>query len=212
MINNGIYLVIGTENCIHHSIEKIVEDALKAGIVAIQLREKKLGTKSFINVAEKLHAITKSYNIPLIINDRIDIALAIDAEGVHIGQQDMPYNLARKILGDKKIIGISTNNVQDVQTANQLNVDYIGIGPVFNTNTKDISDRSILGAKKAMELFALSKHKAFAIGGIQYSNAAEVLKSVPTGIAVVSAIAGSDKPYQSACDLVNIMPISFSKK
>ncbi len=203
-IKNGLYLVIGTQNCLHYSIEKIVKYVLKAGVIAVQLREKNLDTKTFINLAQKLHAITRGCNVPLIINDRIDIAIAVNAEGVHIGQQDMPYNLARQILGNDKIIGMSTNNEEHIKATNMLDIDYIGIGPVFNTNTKDISSKNILGIEEASKLFKLSKHKAFAIGGIKYSNASDVLKSVPTGIAVVTEISESKNPYQSALNLIQL--------
>ena len=132
----GIYLVTDQASCKHFSLETIVKKARAAGISCVQLREKTLNTKDFLTRALTLMALLKPVRIPLIINDRVDIALAAGADGVHIGQSDMPYTLARKLLGDHRIIGLSVETWEDVVAAQDMDLDYIGVSPVFATPTK----------------------------------------------------------------------------
>ena len=165
-------------------------------------------TGEFILIAQQLKQILDTYNIPLIINDRIDVALAVDAAGVHIGQNDMPYQLARKLMGDDKIIGLSIETIEEAQAANLLDVDYIGISPIFSTTTKnDIKTPfGIEGAKKVVEL---SRHPSVAIGGINLANTTDVMSTGIDGIAVVSAIVSAANPQESTQELLN--KISQSK-
>ena len=142
--------------------------------------------------------------VPLIVNDRVDVALAIDADGVHIGQSDMPYETARKLLGPDKIIGLSVENLEDVKAANRLDVDYIGISPVYPTPTKTDTAPAFYqdGLKKAV---ALSVHPCVAIGGMNRETAAETFRNGVDGIAVVSAIMSAADPEKAASELLEIM-------
>ncbi|MDD4637393.1 MAG: thiamine phosphate synthase, partial [Bacteroidales bacterium] len=132
----SLYLVTDRSLALDRSLEYVVEEAVQGGISMVQLREKDCTTKEFYELAMRLKKVLEPYHVPLIINDRVDIALACDAEGVHIGQSDMPYAIARKLLGKEKIIGLSVENLQDAIDANAFDIDYIGISPVFNTATK----------------------------------------------------------------------------
>ena len=140
----------------------------------------------------------------MIINDRLDIALACDAEGLHIGQSDIPYDIARKLLGKDKIIGLSVECLQDAVNANELDVDYIGISPVFGTPTKT-DTAPALGLNGVQEIVKISRHPAVGIGGINKTNAAEVISAGAEGISVVSAIMSAIDPKESALELKSII-------
>ena len=163
----------------------------------VQLREKALDTRRFIERAIRLKQVLEPYGIPLIINDRVDVALASNADGVHIGQSDMPYDMARAILGPDKIIGLSVENQEQVVQANGLDVDYIGVSPVFATPTKT-DTAAPFGLEGLREAVRMSLHPTVAIGGIKEENAAEVISTGTDGIAVVSAIVYSDSPADAA--------------
>ena len=170
----------------------------------VQLREKNISTIEFYNIACSLKTLLKSHNIPLIINDRLDIAIATDADGIHIGQTDMPYDVVRKILGKNKIIGLSVETIEQARQANELDVDYIGLSPVFSTNTKtDIN--TPLELKGIREIASFTKHQTVAIGGINTRNTADIIKNGADGIAVISAIISQDDPKASAEELTNII-------
>ncbi|WP_010257256.1 thiamine phosphate synthase [Myroides injenensis] len=200
----SLYLVTDSILTKGKSLEYIVEQAVLGGVTMVQLREKEANTKDFYNTAIRLKKCLSYYNIPLIINDRIDIALACDAAGVHIGQNDMPCDIARKLLGPYKIIGLSVDCIEDVKAANAMDIDYIGISPIFNTPTKSntASPFGIEGVKQAMKL---TNHPAITIGGIQNQNAKEVIQTGVNGIAVVSAIISSEEPQLAAKELSNII-------
>ena len=137
-MNNALklYLVTNRGLSLGRSLEEVVSEAVAGGVTMVQLREKDTSTGEFIRLACKLTDLLRPLGIPLIINDRVDVALATDADGVHIGQSDMPYEIARKLLGPDKIIGLSVENMNDLLRANELDVDYIGISPVYCTPTK----------------------------------------------------------------------------
>lgn len=151
-----------------------------------------------------LKKILQPYGVPLIINDRLDIALACNADGLHIGQQDIPYPIARKLLGRNKIIGLSVENIEDVETANGWDVDYIGISPVFSTPTKT-DTAPALGLAGVKELTALSCHPSVGIGGIHIGNAADIIQAGSDGVAVVSAIMSATDPEQTAREFIQII-------
>ena len=175
----------------------IVEEAVRGGVTMVQLREKDCSTRDFIDLASALKPTLSKAGVPLIINDRVDVALAVDADGVHIGQSDMPYPMARRILGYDRIIGLSVENMEQVEYANGLDVDYIGISPVFSTPTKtDTAEPfGLAGLKKAVRL---SKHPAVGIGGMNLDTVEGVISAGADGIAVVSAIMGAGSPYEAA--------------
>lgn len=200
-MNLSLYLVtddIGDEEKFLNTIE----EAIKGGVTIVQLREKTADTLDFYNLALKVKNITSKFNIPLIINDRVDIALAVDADGVHVGQSDMPCNVVRKLIGDEKIIGVSAHNVDEAIKAQSDGADYLGSGAVFTTQTK--SDANNVTKKDLKKIVNSVDIPVVAIGGINHKNAHELNGSGIAGLSVVSAIMSSDNPYKSATKLLKI--------
>lgn len=175
----------------------IVEQAVQGGVAMVQLREKNCPVPEFIRMALRLKQLLKPYRVPLIINDRLDVAMASGADGLHIGQDDIPYSYARKMLGKNKIIGLSVETIDQAEEANDFNVDYIGISPVFVTGTKPELEKG-LGLDGVRAIASLSKHYTVAIGGINAANAGAVLQAGANGLAVVSAIVSADNPRKAA--------------
>ncbi|MBQ0024788.1 MAG: thiamine phosphate synthase [Bacteroidales bacterium] len=196
----SLYLVTDRTLASGRSIEDIVSEAVSGGVTMVQLREKCADTREFVEIALRLKEILKSNGVPLIINDRIDVALACDADGVHIGQSDMPYALAREILGPDKIIGLSVENLRQVEEANALDVDYVGISPVFSTATKTDTAEPF-GLEGLARAVRMSAHPAVAIGGINATTVADVMRCGPDGVAVVSAIVSAASPRRAAEEL-----------
>lgn len=199
-----LYLVTDRELSLGRSLEEVVSESVAGGVTIVQLREKDASTGEFIDLATRLKNILKPLGIPLIINDRIDVALAVDADGVHIGQSDMPYALARKLLGQDKIIGLSVENMEDLMKANELDVDYVGISPVYGTPTKtDTAEPfGLEGLRKAV---SLSVHPTVAIGGMNADTVGEVIAAGADGVAVVSAISSAPSPRQAAAQLMDVI-------
>lgn len=185
-------------------IEIVVEEAIKGGVDCVQLREKNIDTKEFVEIAQTIKSITERYNVPLIINDRIDVALAVQAYGVHLGQDDMPLNIARKLLPHSMVIGISVSTVNEAIEAEKGGADYIGAGSVFPTSTKD-DISGIIGLEGLQEIKKAVSIPVVAIGGIQIHNAESVLQHGADCLAVVSAIVSSDNPYEASKTLKTIV-------
>lgn len=205
-IDLSLYLVTDRTLSLGRPIEYVVEQAIKGGVTAVQLREKDCTTKEFYELAISLKKILKPYKVPLIINDRIDIALACDADGLHIGQSDMPYPIARQLLGKNKIIGLSVESIEDAIEADQLNIDYIGISPVFSTHTKtDIA--TPLGIEGVRKITEICHHPSVGIGGINLNNAADIIAAGAKGIAIVSAIMSANDPLKAATELKQIIKL-----
>ena len=163
-----------------------IEQAILGGVTFLQLREKEKSTRAYIELAEKVHQITKRYKIPLIIDDRVDVAMAIDAEGVHVGQSDMPVHIARKLMGPDKIIGATTKTVDQAVEAYKQGADYLGVGAIYPTTTKV---KTVLTSIETLEeICSTVPIPVNAIGGLQKENI-DILKGIPiAGICVVSAI------------------------
>ncbi|UTW64607.1 thiamine phosphate synthase [bacterium SCSIO 12741] len=191
---------------------QVLEASLKGGVSIVQLREKTLNTKRFYERAVAAKSLCTKHDTPLIINDRIDIALAIDADGVHLGQKDMPVILARELLGTQKIIGWSVSNEEQAAEANHLEVDYIGLSPLYNTATKTKDLDPALGIEGLQRLKAISIKPIVCIGGIDSNNAAEVMQNGAAGIAVVSAISQANDPEQATKQLKEIIWQAGTKK
>lgn len=200
-IDLTLYLVTDKSNDVEKFLETI-EEAIKGGVTVVQIREKTADTLDFYNLALKVKEITTKYNIPLIINDRVDVALAIDADGVHVGQSDMPCDVTRKLVGENKIVGISAATVEEAKKAESDGADYIGTGAVFPTATKD--DASSVTINELKEIVNSIKIPVVAIGGINHENASELTDSGIAGISVVSAIMSSDNPKKSSQELLKI--------
>lgn len=210
-----LYLVTDRELSLGRSLEEVVSEAVKGGVTVVQLREKDASTGEFIELARRLMKLLKPLDIPLIINDRVDVALAVDADGVHIGQSDMSYEDARRLLGPDKIIGLSVENFKDIEAANALDVDYIGISPVYGTPTKTDTAEPF-GLEGLREAVQMSAHPTVAIGGMNASTIAEVMAAGTDGVAVVSAICSAENIRKATSDLRAIVEanikISWSRE
>lgn len=204
-----LYLVTDRELSLGRSLEEVVSEAVKGGVTVVQLREKDASTGEFIELARRLMKLLKPLRIPLIINDRVDVALAVDADGVHIGQSDMSYEDARRLLGPDKIIGLSVESFEDIEAANALDVDYIGISPVYGTPTKtDTAEPfGLEGLHKAVQM---SAHPTVAIGGMNASTIAEVMAAGTDGVAVVSAICSAENIRKATSDLRAIVEANIN--
>lgn len=202
----GIYLVTDRGLCRNRPLPEIILQAVQGGAAYVQLREKDISTRLFVEEAIAVKNILLPFNVPLIINDRIDVALACGADGVHIGQEDMPYSTARKLMGEKAIIGLSVETWEDVEVANKLDVDYIGVSPVFATPTKtDTKEPWGLEGLKKIKVF--SRHPIVAIGGINEINARAVVSAGADCLAVVSAICAADSPEVATRKILSLIQI-----
>ena len=211
MIDYSLYLVTDRNLSKGRSTREIVEAAVSGGITCVQLREKHCGTRDFLNEALALRPLLKACNIPLIINDRLDIALAVEADGVHLGQSDMPIAMARKIAGDRLIIGISAESAEDALKAEHEGADYIGISPVFATATKT-DTAPPLGLEGIRKIRTLVDIPLVGIGGINKDNAASVLVAGADGIAVVSAIVSATDPAAASKKLKTLIDQAFLQR
>ena len=200
----SLYLVTDRSLSLGRPLEEIVLRAVKGGVTAVQLREKDASTKEFLALALKLKERLGPLGIPLIINDRIDIALAAGADGVHLGQTDMPYSDARRLLGPEAVIGLSVEKEEQALEADKWEVDYLGVSPIFTTPTKSELETP-WGLGGLRRLSQLSRKSLVAIGGISEGNAEEILKAGADGLAVVSAICSAPDPAQAASRLRRII-------
>lgn len=173
-----------------------VEAAIRGGATIVQLREKDLSSREFFTTALKVKQVTDHYQIPLIINDRLDIALAIDAAGLHVGQRDLPPVIARRLLGPGKILGVSVTNQEEAVQAERDGADYLGAGAVFPTGTKP--DADYVNYLELQRITRRVKIPVVAIGGINEANALQLKGSGIKGIAVVSAVFAKDDPEKAA--------------
>lgn len=176
-----------------------VEQGLKGGATLLQLREKDKSTLEYIELAEKVHDIAKRYDVPLIIDDRADVALAIDAEGVHVGTSDMPVAAARRLMGADKIVGATAKTVERAKEAYEAGADYLGVGAIYPTTTKV---KTILTSTDTLsDICRAVPIPVNAIGGLNRDNI-DILKGIPiAGICVVSAIMKADDPARAAAEL-----------
>lgn len=192
-------------------MEEVVLAAVRGGVKAVQLREKALSIREFIEEARRVKEILRPFDIPLLINDRVDVALAVEADGVHLGQEDMPWQMARKILGKEAIIGLSVEEWEDVLKAEEADVDYLGVSPVFATPTKR-DTKGVWGLEGLKRIRSVSRHRLVAIGGLNAENAASVIEAGADAIAVVSAICAAADPFKAARSLGEIFERTYRKK
>ena len=199
-LNTKLYFITDSTNYCEKEFLFRVEEALKGGVTLMQLREKDKTTREYIDIAKKVHVLTQKYNVPLIIDDRVDVALAVDAEGVHVGQSDMPVYIARKLMGNNKIIGATTKTVLQAKEAFDQSADYLGVGAIFPTTTKV---KTVLTSTDTLrDICNNVSIPVNAIGGLNKDNI-DVLKGIPvSGICVVSAIMKAENPKKSALGLI----------
>jgi thiamine-phosphate pyrophosphorylase len=200
----GLYLVTDRDLCGGKSLEDVVLQSVKGGVSCVQLREKDISTRLFVSEAQRIKKLLEPFQIPLIINDRIDVALACGADGVHIGQDDMPYAIVRKLMGQKAIIGLSVETWEDVEASRKLDVNYIGVSPVFATPTKT-DTKGAWGLDGLAKIKRFSLHPVVAIGGLNESNIRETVLAGADCVAVVSAICAASDPEAAARKLKNII-------
>ena len=197
----SLYLVTDKSDDVEKFL-KTIEEAIKGGVSVVQIREKTADTLDFYNLALKVKKITEKHDVPLIINDRVDVALAVDAEGVHVGQSDMPCDVTRALVGPDKIVGVSAATIEEAKKAESDGADYIGAGAVFPTATKD--DAPKITKKDLKEIVESISIPVVAIGGITLNNAHELNDTGIAGLSVVSAIMSSENPKKSSEELLKI--------
>ena len=176
-----------------------VEQALRGGVTVVQLRAKELNTREFCALGKAVLALTDSFHVPLVINDRVDVALAVGAAGVHLGQEDLSADMARNILGPHTIVGVSARTREEAQLAERQGADYVGVGAMFPTATK--ADASCTELSVLREIAAAISIPVLAIGGINANNAVRVLEGGAHGLCVASAILTADSPRLAAKEL-----------
>ena len=181
---------------------KTIEEAIQGGVTVVQIREKTADTLDFYKLAIKVKEITDKYDVPLIVNDRVDIALAIDADGVHVGQSDMPCDVTRRLIGENKILGVSAATIEEAKKAEKEGADYIGTGAIFPTKTKD--DAENVSKEELKNIVNSINIPVVAIGGITIENASKLNDTGIAGLSVVSAIMGADNPKKASEKLLNI--------
>lgn len=197
--DTSLYFITDSTGFTQAEFLRRTEAALQGGVTLLQLREKDKTTREYLDLAQKVHDLTQTYQVPLIIDDRLDIAMAIDAEGVHLGQSDMPIHLARKIFGPDKIIGATAKTVPQALEAYEQGTDYLGVGAIYPTTTKV---KTVLTSTDTLrDICNAVPIPANAIGGLNKDNI-DVLAGIPiAGICVVSAIMKANDPKQAAIEL-----------
>lgn len=199
-IDTTLYFITDSTGFTEEKFLFRVEEALKGGATILQLREKEKSTREYLALAEKVHKLTKKYNVPLIIDDRVDVALAIDAEGVHVGASDMPARLARKLMGEDKIVGATAKTVPWAKEAYEQGADYLGVGAIYPTTTKV---KTVLTSTETLRAICSAVPiPVNAIGGLNKDNI-DILKGIPiAGICVVSAIMKAERPKEATMCLI----------
>ena len=199
-----LYFICGTTTCLGKDLYTVVEDALKGGITLFQFREKGEGAlegSEKVELAIKLQDLCKKYNVPFIVNDDIELALEIDADGVHVGQDDLGVDEIRKLMPDK-IIGLSIGNEEELKQSKVEYVDYVGVGPVYVTQSKDDAGGAI--GYEGLELMRrfLPQMPLVAIGGIQIQHIKDVMKTNVDGVSIISAISYSDNIEKTVREMI----------
>lgn len=201
-VNYSLYLVTDRSLALGRGMVEVVAAAVQGGVTVVQIREKGTGTREFLALAQALKALLDPSGIPLIVNDRLDLALACDAAGVHLGQEDMPCDIARRLLGPKRLLGVSVSDPEEARRAEAEGADYLGVSPVFDTPTKRDTPRAT-GLGGLRRIRAATALPLVAIGGLSAANAAAVMAAGADGIAVVSALMSAPDPRVAARELRN---------
>jgi thiamine-phosphate pyrophosphorylase len=184
---NGLYVILDPSVCPDRSLSDVLQESARAGARLFQYRNKSASMKEAYAEALLLRKVALDAGVTFIVNDRCDLALAVDADGVHLGQEDLPLDLARKVMGPDKLIGISTHNLNQVREATAGKPDYLGFGPIFKPGSKQDHD-PVVGLEGLRAMRGLTWLPVFAIGGIQIDQAGEVTRTGANGVAIISAI------------------------
>ncbi|MCW7463620.1 thiamine phosphate synthase [Leptospira limi] len=203
----GVYLVTDRPLCLHHRLEDVVRLSATGGVSLVQLREKETSSREFLELAIHLKKILSPFQVPLLINDRVDLCLASGADGVHLGQSDLPWIVARKLLGERAIIGLSIETKEDWENLQKENpnpnLDYLAVSPVFDTKTKT-NTKPAWGLAGVRWLREKTTLPIVAIGGIHLDNAKDVIEAGANSLAVVSAICSAKDPKLATESLRNL--------
>lgn len=195
-IDWSLYLVTDRELCLGRSLIDVIEASVQGGVSVVQLREKDISTREFIDLGRSIKKILPK-NVPLIINDRLDVAMTIGADGLHIGQSDIHYHDAKKILGNNFLLGLSVENKEQVKEARNWDLSYMALSPLFSTPTKT-DTAPPWGLDGLKEIRKEIECPLVVIGGINMKNAKEIIEMGADGIAVVSAICSAPSPYDAS--------------
>jgi thiamine-phosphate pyrophosphorylase len=195
----SLELCLVTDGTLAHgrSLSWVVEEAVQGGVTLVQLRDKTASGRAFVAQARALKALLAPLRVPLLVNDRVDVALAAGADGAHVGQADMPVTLARRLLGPQAIIGLSITNAAEARAGEVQLADYLGAGPIFPQSTKPDASAP-LGLDGLADIRRITGKPIIAIGGITPANARAVRSAGADGLAVVSAIMGAEDPRAAA--------------
>jgi len=207
IIDYTLYLVTDSSLMSTDTVEQSVEQAIKGGCTLVQLREKEKSSKDFFDTAMSVKAVCGSSGIPLMINDRVDIALAVDADGVHIGQKDLPAKIVRDLIGNDKILGISASNLVEALQAEKDGADYLGVGAMFATGTK--TDADTVSMDELSKIRKKTHLPIVVIGGINQNTIPLFSGSGINGIAVVSAIVSERNILAATRELKDLFKMSY---
>ena len=203
----SLYLVTDAGLSRGRTHREIVQAALRGGVTVVQYREKNASTRRMIEEALELRDLCRAHGVPFIVNDRVDVALAVDADGIHLGQDDMPASLARRLIGRDKILGVSAENVTQARAAVAEGADYIGASPIFATPTKPDAPPP-MGVQGLQEIARVCAIPIVAIGGLNTTNVASMMRAGAAGVAVVSAIVSVEDVERAARELKQIVESS----
>lgn len=204
-IDFNLYLITGRGETLGRNLEFVVEEALRGGVRAVQLRDKGASSKELYETAHELRRLTARYGAKLFINDRTDVALAVDADGVHIGSSSLPLYKVRRLIGERRLIGVSCHNQTQAITAQEMGADFITFGPVFHTPSKAEYGEPV-GLRKLAHVAELLQIPVFALGGVNQENCAEAVACGVHGIALISAILSAPEPRDAAKKLLAQLP------
>ncbi len=207
----SLYLVTDPRLSERSSLPLTVEAAIKGGAGIVQYRDKEAGTRKMVETAKELCDVCHQLGACFLVNDRVDVALAVGADGVHVGQDDMPVDIARKLLGKDKLIGVTVHNAEEIMKAEKEEADYLSLAPVYATPTK-LDHQTPLGPEGVRTLSAQAHIPVVAIGGIDHSNVAEVVRSGVQGICVVSAILSAEDQLSAARELYNLVKAAKNRE
>jgi thiamine-phosphate pyrophosphorylase len=210
MVDYSVYLVTDRELARGRTTLEIAAAAIRGGVSCIQLREKTCSTREFIDEALAIRSLLARHEIPLIINDRVDVALAVKADGIHLGQKDMPCSMARQLIPESMIVGISVESLDDAIAAQKDGADYLGVSPIYPTPTKTDTAQA-LGLEGLRSIRSEVNLPLVGIGGLNADNAAAVIYNGADGVAVVSAIVAADDPEAATRDLIEIVRLAKIK-
>eukprot|EP00741_Cyanophora_paradoxa_P008620 tig00001355_g8344.t1 len=208
-----VYLVTDRKLSGAKPIAEVVRAAIQGGVTIVQYRDKDVSTRVMCDTAAELLAVCREHGVPFLINDRIDVALAVGADGVHVGQDDMPLDLVRRILPPHMVVGCSTKTITQARLAQEMGADYLGVGAVFGTTSK--ADTSVVGVERIGEIASRIVIPVVGIGGISAKNAADVVLAGAKGVAVISAVINVPAqldPYEAAKHLRSVVDTAAASR